>query len=145
MSELLEARLGAMQAINAYGVYYDEGRLEEFAELFTEDALVDITPPPAIMKVPLRGRREIADAYAARHREVTAGGGGRRHVCTNTVFESVSPDECVATTFLISFATLPGRAPTPIGSGVYRDRIRLEDGRWRFAERRLALDGLVQS
>jgi ketosteroid isomerase-like protein len=137
------ARLEVHETIHAYAVHLDAGRFDRLAELFTEDAVFDIVPGPWFMAVPLHGRDAIVAALAARF-EVVRETGGRRHVCSNTITEVISDTEIAAETFLTSIGTSPSAAPELLATGVYADVLRLDGGRWRFASRRLDVDGSIR-
>jgi len=132
-------RLLVCEAIAAYGVFLDNGEFKRLARLFCEDVLMNIQPAPEYMNVPLRGRDQVVAALQARHREVRQAG-GRRHICSNTVFEELSRTSCRTRTYLTSIATSPGRPGEIFATGEYRDRLVPGDGGWLFAERHVALD-----
>jgi SnoaL-like protein len=136
------ARLEVHEAIHAYAVHLDAGRFDRLAELFTEDAMFDVVPAPWFMVVPIHRRDAIVAALAARFEEVRRSG-GRRHVCSNTITTVVSDTEIHAETFLTSIGTKPGAPPELLATGVYADVLRLDGGRWRFASRRLDVDGSI--
>lgn len=128
------------ETIAKYGLLYDEGELDAFVQLFTEDAVVDIQPPPGFFDVPVRGRDAIERAFRSRYAEVSLQG-TRRHVITNTVVD-LDGDRASATSMLIAMVARHSGELDLLGSGVYRDVLRRVDGAWLFAERRLTMDTL---
>lgn len=130
-----------LETISRYGLHYDEGDLDAFTELFTEDAFVDISPDPGFFELPLRGRDAIRSAYAGRLAEVLATA-QRRHVQTNTVIHELTTDTAQATTFLSVFSVPHGGQAEIRGTGVYTDVLVRRGDRWLIADRRLKMDGL---
>lgn len=130
------------QTIANYAIHYDEGELDAFVGLFAVDAFMDIQPPPGFFEVPLRGRDAIESAFRGRHAEVVAEGATRRHIIGNTVVE-VDGDSATATSFLLAMSIPRSGGVEVIGTGVYRDVLRKDDGRWLFVERRLTMDTLA--
>lgn len=130
------------ETISRYGYHYDAGELDDFVELFTSDAVVDITPDPGYFALPLRGREAIRQAYKDRLTEVLATA-QRRHVQTNSVIHELTNDRARVSTFLTVFSTPSGGGAEIRGTGVYKDVLVRDDARWLIAERRLTLDGFL--
>jgi uncharacterized protein (TIGR02246 family) len=130
-----------LETISRYGYHYDEGDIDAFLDVFTDDAFVDITPDPGFFELPLRGHAAIRAAYAGRLEEVAATA-QRRHVQTNTVIHELTPDTARATTFLSVFSVPHGGDAEIRGTGVYTDVLVKRDDRWLLADRRLKMDGL---
>ena len=90
---------------------------------------------------PLRGRTEIrrhlegvVERFAAQTRRASLA----HHVATLRVWRTAPPDAARAESYFSVY--------TEIGLdhwGVYRDRLRCENGRWLLAERRVHVDGAV--
>lgn len=136
-------RLLIGELIQKYGSHYDEGRLDDFVALFTDDAVLDFDPDPGYFPVPLVGRAMIAEHMGARYAEVSAVA-QRRHLTTNTIFEHLDDDAAATESFLTVLSVEHG-SNTPIvnATGIYRDKFRRVEGRWLFAERRARLDAVV--
>ena len=49
-------RLMIREVIDMYGSHYDEGRMDEFVALFTDDAVLDFVPDPGYFPTPLIGK-----------------------------------------------------------------------------------------
>lgn len=130
-----------LETISRYGYHYDEGDLDAFVELFTDDAVVDITPDPGFFPLPLRGREAIRLAYAGRLAEVRRTA-QRRHVQTNTIIHELNDARARASTFLSVFSVPHGGLAEVRGTGVYDDVLVRHGGRWLLADRRLTMDGL---
>jgi hypothetical protein len=117
----------------------DSRDLVSFRELWTEDAVFRLARDAVRLGAPLHGRDGIVDGFAAFFaREDRGSEEFIRHFCTNSRF-SVVDEEVRAETGLFSVRHFEGGV-RPSRSGVYRDRIVREAGRWRFAERELAWD-----
>jgi uncharacterized protein (TIGR02246 family) len=123
---------GVRQTLARYGQLADDRRIAEVAELFTEDAVLEVRGRP------WRGRAEI----------VARGGAGpdpgmrTKHVAVNAVVE-VADDgaTAVAATDFLYYVAPPDGGWALRSTGRYHDRfVRSPDGRWRIAERRVVLD-----
>ena len=64
----------------------------------------------------------------------------RRHVMTNIRVSRVSDDEARSTCYFTLLVT-DGGTTRVATTGVYRDRVVLDEGRWVFAEKWLDLEG----
>lgn len=136
MTELaeLQAREAARELIARYTWAGDRGRGDELAELFTADGVLDVGEHGGLWAGRERIRAEL-DALAA------AGGDGPnpghvRHHVSSVRIEIVSATETAVGSYFAVY--------TRIGLdhwGRYRDRIVLDQGVWRFAERRVRVDG----
>lgn len=137
----LAAREACRDTLAQYTHAGDRGRLDQFAETFCEDGVLEIRGSP-----PVEGRPAIVQ----RIREVTLGqstpadrpGDGVavsrsivRHNVTNVWFMSVSPAEALVASYFTVF--------TEIGLdhlGRYRDRLVPVGHRWLFAHRFVSVD-----
>lgn len=138
-------RAKVMDLIAGYAYFYDEGELDEFIDLFWDDAVLDISPDPGFFPLPLTGRAAIDVAYRGRYSEVSVEA-RRRHIQSNTLFLSTSPTEIRAATFLVAMSVPHGEGGVQLlGTGVYRDLFTCRDGIWRFQERNLIMDTLAPS
>jgi hypothetical protein len=136
-TQLLHIRAAIHDCINRYAMLFDTGQFDELAQLFTPDAVFDVSPAPKFMGVPLEGRGEIIENLARRYTEVAARGDRHQHVCTNTVFDELLENRCVTRTYLTSVAAGTTASAHVATFGTYHDVFRLEGDRWMFAERRL--------
>jgi uncharacterized protein (TIGR02246 family) len=108
-----------------YGQLYDDRMHDELAELFTEDA-VYVTPTDTTLgREALRSR--FADVLPTVH---------GRHLMVQAVID-VDGDTATVTSDLI-FISLDGEGLPIEGVSRYHDRMVPVDGRWLFAERRIA-------
>ena len=115
----------------------DHGDLEEYADLYTEDA--DWEMPGA----PRHGVADIMDGARQRRTEgVTGPGSATRHVITTLSVEVADPSEgtgeATADSYFLFFRDTT-TAPTLFNMGYYHDTIRHVGGRWRIARREITL------
>jgi uncharacterized protein (TIGR02246 family) len=116
------------QLIARYCHLVDARRIEEWVDCFTDDGVFE-----------LRGSRtQGRDALLKMGEGIRQSGMSSRHWVTNVLVD-VDGDEATSESYLMM---LSATAEPVIGvSGVYRDRVRRVDGRWRFAERVVTFDG----
>ena len=136
----LEARESIRDAISAYAHSGDRMKIEELAEQFTEDGVLEIKGrEPAVGRAPIVAMLTGATASSAETRRATQAAGERfylRHNVASVRFESLSRDEArVASYFLVV---------SPIGPdhwGRYRDLLVPVGARWLFKHRFVSVDG----
>jgi ketosteroid isomerase-like protein len=122
----------------------DERDLVGFERLWTPDAVFRLVRDPVGLGAPLHGRAAIVAGFTAFFAREGGGepGSFTRHLCGNPRI-GVVDGQVRAKTGLVSVRQeLDGDRVVihPSRTGVYRDRIVHESGRWRFAERELAWD-----
>lgn len=117
-----EERLRIHELINLHGHLVDEGELERFDELFTDDVVYDVT---ALGGGRLVGLQAIADASRAMGDRNPLG-----HHVTNIVVTAITPGQARAVSK--GLAVLPDGGT---GSVVYRDELRAGPAGWRIAVR----------
>jgi hypothetical protein len=105
-----------------YANLNDESAWEELADLFVaEGRLARPTAPDEVIV----GRDAILAAFRARPARRT------RHLCTNVVIRVISEREAAGECAIALFL-----AEDKVKVGTFRDRFRLTEQGWRFAERR---------
>lgn len=114
-----------------YCRFIDEGRVEDFVDVFTADAVLDEGATP---KVGHDAIRALATAVVARYRTTS-------HHLSNVRMERLSDDRLAATSYVYAW-----HEPVAPGEDLniwarYIDELRFEGGRWRIARRRLELHG----
>lgn len=134
----LAAELAIGRLIAEYSQLCDDGRFEEFAELFLADARFEV------MGVTHEGR----DAIGAFLREAQPPAARGRHVTATPVID-LAADTLSADVVTDYLFVAPDRAATApeatmytrfsiTSVGRYHDEVRVgDDGRWRFARRRI--------
>jgi len=136
----LAAREEIRDLIARYNQFGDHARFEDMAELFTEDATLEVDG-----RDPINGRNEIRDFLAGVRDSGVAGRAEQgkpptyvRHHTSTVVIDLESPTEASGTCYFFVVTDIG-----PDHWGRYRDRYVLEGGRWRFAYRRARTDGQV--
>ena len=137
----LTARVHELEAVQAvrdtlldYTLYHDRGWSRELAELFTDDAVLDIAGYGPGLDTSISGRAAIREMYA----QLDARSDGPppyKHGITNLRIE-VSGDEAVASSYLLDWGgEATDQGP---GGGMYRERLaRQADGRWLIKHKRI--------
>jgi 3-phenylpropionate/cinnamic acid dioxygenase small subunit len=121
--------------IYRYSELLDAGDVDGFAKLF-EGAELSIEGSDTSV----RGSAAVRELMTSSMRFYD-GVPGTRHVNTNTIV-TLAADAASAearTTFTV-FQALPDFPLQPIVVGRYLDRLRRDDGGWRFWQRRIAMD-----
>ena len=117
-----------------YNANGDTGRFAQVVELFAPDAVMDVGDGR-----PYTGHDEILTIFTGALGRATATGGERWHVRHMTATHQIDViDESRATGYCYY------QVLTAIGLdhwGRYIDEYRVVEGRWRFARRRVTLDG----
>ena len=139
--DALSARLDELQAVQAvrnvlidYTLYHDRGLSRELAELFTNDAVLDIAGFGADLDTSITGRNAIREMY----QQIDARSSGpppHKHAITNLRID-VQGDGAIASSYLLDW----GGAPTAAGPGgsIYHDRLEKQsDGRWLIKHKRI--------
>jgi ketosteroid isomerase-like protein len=137
----LGARLQHLEAVQAvretlldYAHYHDRGLSGELAELFAEDAVLDISGFGDDLDVSISGRGAIRDMYASLDAR-SDGPPPYKHAITNLRIE-IDGEQALASSYLLDW----GGPATDLGPGgsVYRQRLeRQSDGRWLITHKRI--------
>lgn len=111
----------------------DHGDLDEYQELFAEDAVWDF---------PLGARQGRADIRAGAEERraggVTGPGSATRHVITNVCVTVDGSDTATADSYFVFFQQTT-TTPTVFNMGHYHDTFEREGGTWRLARRAITL------
>ncbi len=81
-------------------------------------------------EAPLKGRSQIAGFLRARDRAVPG-----RHVASNIAIDMTSSQQANVISYYTVFKAGPNGAPLATNMGEYHNVFRLEEGRWRIAQR----------
>jgi 3-phenylpropionate/cinnamic acid dioxygenase small subunit len=114
------------RTIAQYAHFCDDGRFDEWAELFAVDARF------SVLGETHEGRGQ-AKAWIMKFQTAELRG---KHVCTNTVID-VGGDQARAWTDYI----FVDRSGAIVSVGRYHDRLVRDGERWRFQERRIVFVG----
>lgn len=126
---------GIRRTIAEYAHLCDDGRFDEWADLYTEEARFSVMGQTHV------GRDQIKAFIVAAQPPEARG----THVCFNTVID-LTDDGASAravTDYMFLSRTDSGgyQSSNPISAGRYYDRLVREPDRWRFAERRIVFMG----
>lgn len=107
------------------------GSVDEYVELFTEDA--EWLMPGS----PRHGREDIRQGSIERRAEGSVGpGSNSRHVIAGTATSFLDPDEAVADSYWMYFVNTATAAELRL-VGHYRDTLVRTDAGWRMARREI--------
>lgn len=129
-AEILQYYARQMQAL-------DEGKLEAYADTFTEDALFGHTPG----REPARTRPGILSDLYEVHRRFDADPQQRRHMFTMVDVEPQPDGRLQCTAYALVLTTRPGSGPEMVRSCVVRDVLVRQDGGLRNQQRLVDHDG----
>lgn len=121
------AEAGIRRTLARYCQTCDDGRFDEFASCFTDDAVM------TALGNDVRGRRAIQEWMTAAMPPQRRG----RHVTVNSVIE-VSGDAATATSDFLFVAKTGGELRIST-AGRYRDELRRVGAEWLFARREIEL------
>jgi uncharacterized protein (TIGR02246 family) len=110
-----------------YSRFFDDGRVDEWADLFTEDARFVVSGQVT----------EGRDAIGKYMTTVHSTGGRGLHVTTNTLVDVDGETATATTDYLYVRPTAAGLAI--ISAGRYDDRLVRDGRRWRFAQREITM------
>jgi uncharacterized protein (TIGR02246 family) len=115
----------------AYAYTWDSKDCVSFSNLFTTDAIFEVTEKWV-------GRDAILQRCIAQQKNVV-GNTKTRHNMTNIVFDQLTPHRAETRTYVLLTWQKPGeQTPTIRTAGTYRDVIiKSDDGRWLFKERKM--------
>jgi 3-phenylpropionate/cinnamic acid dioxygenase small subunit len=132
----LKAKLEILELLARAAYALDERDLPALEACFAADATLTIEIAGGAGATDLDGRAAIMglmrDSMAAQRDK-------RRHVTTNTIFLAPAGAEIELVSNL-TLTSVENGAIRLVTSGLYRDRIREEQGRWVLAHRRIELD-----
>jgi 3-phenylpropionate/cinnamic acid dioxygenase small subunit len=119
----------------------DEGSLDEYQALFTEDAELVVDDPR--IAVPgaeaVRGSDKIRATAEKRRQAKTSGPGSNTRHVVSTIAVEVDGDNATSTASWLLLRDTNG-IPSLVGVGQYRDRLRRDADGWRIASRVITRD-----
>jgi hypothetical protein len=117
-----------------YNHYMDSYDREAFVDLFTSDGSWELVGVRAVRGA--AGLAEFIDGI-----RVHSGESRHRHFVFNEAID-VDGAHATARSYVVDWLCTPGQAPRLIALGRYSDKLRRDEGRWRFVSRRLDCDWL---
>ncbi|NLP64837.1 nuclear transport factor 2 family protein [Paraburkholderia sacchari] len=121
--------------VHRYAYLIDSGRWKELGDLFA-DADVYIAGELAVHRDP----EKLEDLWRQYVRLYANGTPKTHHVITNLTIEEVGPEEARTHCYVLVVQQTAALPLQPIITGDYLDRFVKSEGKWRFAERRIAND-----
>ena len=119
----------AIQKLAAdYNHLIDSCSGEAWAQLFVPDGTLEFGMPEGV-----KGHEDLA-AFAAAINPAT------RHVISNLSIDGEGDEAVCAAYLVVHYTAPPGEPRELIITGMYRDRLRKEDGRWRYVSRQMMPD-----
>lgn len=132
----IDAREQIRDLVARYNANGDSGRFVQVLELFTEDAVMHIPSGSH------HGRDEIEAMFTNAATKTDDGDSARaRFIRHHTATHQIDVDSPTEATGRCYYQVLTDRGLDHWGR--YVDRYRCIDGRWRFAERNVSVDGSV--
>ncbi|MGD0882148.1 MAG: nuclear transport factor 2 family protein [Acidimicrobiales bacterium] len=119
-----------LRTLAEYGQWWDDGRVDEWAVLFTEGARLDVAGRT------IEGRQAIRSYMET----VQADGGQGVHVTSDVVVDldvDGAGTATAASSYL--FVRPTGSGPVVVAAGRYRDEVVHDGGRWRFRSRTISI------
>ena len=133
----LEDKLAIQEVIAQYAYTYDSKDVEGFANLFTEDAVMEFFGPGATQpRLHFASRDAIREEYMRPHSQTRPAGRAVRHYQTGTVFDTLTAETAQTRTMML--ATLRDateEAPRLTWSGMCYDQWRKTAEGWRIVRR----------
>ena len=117
------------RTLSEYSQRCDDGRFDEWSELFTEDARFVLSGQVT------EGRSSIRTLMTA----LMPDGRRGQHVTSNSLVD-VNGDSATATTDYL-FVRQTADGPTIVAAGRYHDRLARDGRQWRFRERSITMLG----
>jgi len=114
----------------------DERDLATLEASFASDAVMSVRIAGGDPLGPFDGREAIMGLMTDSMAQQTD---QRRHVVSNLFIDDADPERPQVTSYLTLFGTENGEVQL-ICTGIYRDEVRRENGRWVLARRHLDLD-----
>jgi 3-phenylpropionate/cinnamic acid dioxygenase small subunit len=117
---------GIRRTLAQHAQLCDDGRFDEWADLYTEDASF------SVMAQTYKGRAAVKK-WIERAQPAERRG---KHVLINPVIDIEGDEAHVVTDYIFV-----GKDKTIVSAGRYHDQLVKEPDRWRFAERRIVFMG----
>jgi uncharacterized protein (TIGR02246 family) len=121
----------------------DGGDIEDYLDLFTEDAVWEMpdNPQVGVGASVRRGRSSIAEGVRERRAMGIQGPGSATiHVITTIAVQVAGPDSAVSSAYWMYYSRLD-KAPHLQSVGHYEDSLRRTPSGWKVARRRITVGG----
>ena len=137
--EDLHERIAIQDLIIQYAYRWDAKDADGFADLFTEDAVLERWAQGAL-KSRIEGKAAIL-AYSRKSHQGRLADRQTRHHMSGVVFKNLTESSAVTENMVLITHQIDGQ-PTPqvVSSGIYRNSWRKTEGGWKIANRVLMSD-----
>ena len=137
----LESKLAIQELIAEYAIRWDSKRSADFAELFTEDAVMERRlDGETVAGSLLKGKQAILD-YAVESHSGRLSDRQSRHHMSGIRFLEISENAAITENLvLITHQTADDSSPVNRSSGIYRISWRLTPNGWKMSQRILFTD-----
>lgn len=139
----LEDKFQILDLISNYGYFFDQGEIESFLELFTDNVILESYGPDQNPKGSNSGKKEVrkwCEDLKTQY-EQNKHQSQYRHFQINTVLNPISDDCVKGRTYFFVSVQHEGRSKLDvILSGVYEDKFQRISSGWRFSYRGIHFD-----
>ena len=132
MASIVEEKEAIRDVLSAYCFYVDDGKFDEWADLFSQDAVFDAGPQGK-----MQGRTAIKDFIAKA--VPTQGEGPARKHCTMNSMIQVNGTEAKVDSYIIVVREADQGIMTSL-AGRYEDLLVKQGETWRFKVRKIHFD-----
>ena len=144
-SQFLNDRLAIATVIAQYSYTWDSKEAEAYANLFTEDAVMEVwLPSMASPWFKLKTRQSILNDAKTAHSTRLAKRQTRHHQSALIFHEISASSARTQNMVLITFQTSRDKAPILKYSGIFKDEWRKTEQGWRLSHRALYLDPIIK-
>jgi hypothetical protein len=126
--QFITDRLAILNHLSAYAFLFDEGRLDDWFDLFSDDVTFEATTP-TLGTVIIHGKKAFKEMVDVRYapKEVIP---VRRHTMGNIHLASQTPTTAQARTYMLISTVPAGDKLDVLTTGTYNANLEKRDGRW---------------
>lgn len=132
----IKHKIAIQELLSRSAYYFDMHDISKLESCFAEDATMLVNIADGQTFGPFEGRKAIMELMSGTLAMQTD---TRRHVICDIFFESEGKNEATVVSTLLLSSVESGEISL-VTSGVYRDMVKIIDGKWLFADRHLDLD-----
>jgi 3-phenylpropionate/cinnamic acid dioxygenase small subunit len=144
--QFIADRLAIVNHVTAYSYLIDEGRWDEWFELFADDVVFETTTP-CFGTIRAKGKAAFKGVVDLRYR----GPGSeknrtmRRHTMGNVHVARQTKDSAEVRTYLFISSTAPDGSFKVLTSGTYNATLKKRDGRWKITRWYIEVDAPLKA
>jgi ketosteroid isomerase-like protein len=132
MASIVEEKEAIRDVLSAYCFYVDDGKFDQWADLFSEDAVFDVGPQGKV-----QGRTAIKD-FIVKSVPTQGEGPARKHCTMNSMIQ-VNGTEAKVDSYIIVVREADQGIMTSL-AGRYEDLLVKQGETWRFKVRKIHFD-----